>query len=254
MAQDLDSEDKRKLHTEINQIEQQRFTLTTIAVTLFGVVTAWLIPRDPSNLGDSVGSFVCAGSAFLQILLLVVFLVNHKFRIVVRAIACYLKIRGASAWEHHWGKFRGEGDYGYSGWQTGLFIALVVFAASWPVALGKLYSLDLEPLAGIEAAIGTGVVCVLTMILLGFFGWGERDRKVEGRWKEILEQLAPVHMTQAEISGISPFFIVSHVPSALSFYRDWLGFEITFQGPSPDDIFFGIVRRTVRRSCSRTLE
>ncbi|HEV7427134.1 MAG TPA: VOC family protein [Thermoanaerobaculia bacterium] len=50
-------------------------------------------------------------------------------------------------------------------------------------------------------------------------------------------------MTQAEISAISPFFIVSDVPAALSFYRDRLGFEITFQGPAPDDIFFGIVRR-----------
>ena len=50
-------------------------------------------------------------------------------------------------------------------------------------------------------------------------------------------------MTPAEISGISPFFIVSHVPSSLSFYRDRLGFDITFQGPDPDDIFFGIVRR-----------
>ena len=50
-------------------------------------------------------------------------------------------------------------------------------------------------------------------------------------------------MTQAEIFGISPFFIVRHVPSSLSFYRDRLGFEITFQGPEPDDIFFGIVRR-----------
>ena len=50
-------------------------------------------------------------------------------------------------------------------------------------------------------------------------------------------------MTQAEISSIAPFFIVSHVPSSLSFYRDRLGFEITFQGPDPEDIFFGIVRR-----------
>jgi catechol 2,3-dioxygenase-like lactoylglutathione lyase family enzyme len=49
-------------------------------------------------------------------------------------------------------------------------------------------------------------------------------------------------MTQAEISGISPFFIVSDAPSALSFYRDRLGFEITFQGPA-DEPFFGIVRR-----------
>ena len=50
-------------------------------------------------------------------------------------------------------------------------------------------------------------------------------------------------MTQAQITGISPFFIVSHLPSSLSFYRDRLGFEITFQGPSDDDLFFGIVCR-----------
>src|SRR5438552_14238436 len=50
-------------------------------------------------------------------------------------------------------------------------------------------------------------------------------------------------MTKPEISGIAPFFIVNNVPAALAFYRDRLGFEITFQGPEPDDIFFGIVRR-----------
>ena len=50
-------------------------------------------------------------------------------------------------------------------------------------------------------------------------------------------------MTQAEISAISPFFIVNDVPTSLAFYRDQLGFEITFEGPDPDDIFFGIVRR-----------
>jgi catechol 2,3-dioxygenase-like lactoylglutathione lyase family enzyme len=50
-------------------------------------------------------------------------------------------------------------------------------------------------------------------------------------------------VTRAAISGISPFFIVRHVPSSLAFYRDRLGFEVTFEGPDPDDIFFGIVRR-----------
>ena len=33
------------------------------------------------------------------------------------------------------------------------------------------------------------------------------------------------------------------VPSTLAFYRDRLGFDVTFQGPEPDDIFFGIVER-----------
>jgi len=49
-------------------------------------------------------------------------------------------------------------------------------------------------------------------------------------------------MARAEISGVSPLFIVKDVPTTLAFYRDRLGFEITFQGP-PDDVFFGIVRR-----------
>src|ERR1043166_9547925 len=50
-------------------------------------------------------------------------------------------------------------------------------------------------------------------------------------------------MTKTEISSIAPFFIVKNVPVALEFYRDRLGFDIAFQGPEPDDIFFGIVRR-----------
>ena len=50
-------------------------------------------------------------------------------------------------------------------------------------------------------------------------------------------------MVTPAITGIAPFFIVRNVPAALAFYRDRLGFEITFQGPEPDDIFFGIVER-----------
>lgn len=50
-------------------------------------------------------------------------------------------------------------------------------------------------------------------------------------------------MSRPTINCIAPCFIVRNVPEALAFYRDYLGFEITFQGPSEDDIFFGIVER-----------
>jgi catechol 2,3-dioxygenase-like lactoylglutathione lyase family enzyme len=50
-------------------------------------------------------------------------------------------------------------------------------------------------------------------------------------------------MATPEIGSAAPLFIVRNVPAALAFYRDRLGFEITFQGPEPDDIFFGIVQR-----------
>lgn len=52
-----------------------------------------------------------------------------------------------------------------------------------------------------------------------------------------------VHHDAVDISGIAPLFIVRNVPAALAFYRDQLGFDITFQGPEPEDIFFGIVQR-----------
>ena len=50
-------------------------------------------------------------------------------------------------------------------------------------------------------------------------------------------------MTGPQISCVAPLFIVRDVPAALAFYRDRLGFAITFQGPEPSDIFFGIVER-----------
>ena len=49
-------------------------------------------------------------------------------------------------------------------------------------------------------------------------------------------------MTRPDIGSISPFFIVRDVAKTLGFYRDRLGFEVTFQGFG-DDLFFGIVRR-----------
>src|SRR5258705_6800874 len=50
-------------------------------------------------------------------------------------------------------------------------------------------------------------------------------------------------MINPDFWGTGLFFVAKKAPAALLFYRDRLGFEITFQGPDPDDIFFGIVQR-----------
>lgn len=50
-------------------------------------------------------------------------------------------------------------------------------------------------------------------------------------------------LTKPELGGASPLFIVRNVPATLAFYRDKLGFDVTFKGPEPTDIFFGIVQR-----------
>ena len=48
-------------------------------------------------------------------------------------------------------------------------------------------------------------------------------------------------MARPAIGGISPFFIVSDLAATLAFYRDLLGFEVTFEAPA--DPYFAIVER-----------
>jgi catechol 2,3-dioxygenase-like lactoylglutathione lyase family enzyme len=48
-------------------------------------------------------------------------------------------------------------------------------------------------------------------------------------------------MTQTAIASISPFFIVRHVPAALAFYCERLGFEMVHQEPEHEP-FFAIVQ------------
>jgi len=47
---------------------------------------------------------------------------------------------------------------------------------------------------------------------------------------------------RAALSAISPLFVVSDLQQALRFYRERLGFEVTYQAPAPDP-FFAIVAR-----------
>jgi len=49
-------------------------------------------------------------------------------------------------------------------------------------------------------------------------------------------------MTRPVINGIAPFFIVRNAAAAAAFYRDKLGFDVTYQLPEHDP-FFAIVCR-----------
>ncbi|HEY3948441.1 VOC family protein [Phenylobacterium sp.] len=49
-------------------------------------------------------------------------------------------------------------------------------------------------------------------------------------------------MTRAATPAISPFFVVSDVRRSIAFYRDRLGFEVTFQQPDEEPFFAIVVR------------
>ncbi|HVX42610.1 MAG TPA: VOC family protein [Mycobacteriales bacterium] len=46
----------------------------------------------------------------------------------------------------------------------------------------------------------------------------------------------------AQLNSVSPFFIVSDLQRAVNFYRDRLGFAVTYSGPDGDP-FFAVIRR-----------
>jgi catechol 2,3-dioxygenase-like lactoylglutathione lyase family enzyme len=49
-------------------------------------------------------------------------------------------------------------------------------------------------------------------------------------------------MSKADISSVSPFFIVRDTGASMDFYTSKLGFEVTYQQPE-ENPFFGIVAR-----------
>jgi catechol 2,3-dioxygenase-like lactoylglutathione lyase family enzyme len=49
-------------------------------------------------------------------------------------------------------------------------------------------------------------------------------------------------MTRARTAAISPCFVVSDVERTIAFYRDKLGFEVTFEQPKGDPFFAILVR------------
>ena len=46
----------------------------------------------------------------------------------------------------------------------------------------------------------------------------------------------------AQLAHIAPFFIVRNLTPAIAFYKDRLGFQVTFLGP-PDDPYFAMLQR-----------
>jgi hypothetical protein len=129
------TEDQRKLHAEINQIVNQRFIVITAAITLFGVVFAWMLQKLPSKAGDPLGFFPFVLSVVLSLLLFGLYIVNHILKGTLRIISSYLGETRASNWELDWIEFRRENYFGYTKAQTVIFLILNLFALISPLLL-----------------------------------------------------------------------------------------------------------------------
>jgi hypothetical protein len=178
-------EDRRKLHTEINQLINQRFLVTTVAITAFGVVMGMLAPRIPPTLSTGVGGFVFLVSTVLSLILFSLFLLSHYCKGMIRVYSTYLILKNASDWEVDWEKFRSHNYVGYTIPQTIVFLMLNAITSAFPFLISRVFSVPCEPTIGLIALLAVGGLTELLMLGMGFWKWFDREDKAKLHWKAL---------------------------------------------------------------------
>lgn len=180
------TEDVRKIHAEVNQLVQQRFSLTTLAITVYGLVTAWLIPRQHPDAGATLDGFTILGSILLLMLLFLLYLTGHLLVGMIRVLTIYLAETGASGWEKDFASFRAGSDYwGYTKPHTIVFMILGLLATGFTPTLTVLYRLRWEPVVGYVALLCAFILYELLLWSMGFKRIFTRDQWVRARWHSL---------------------------------------------------------------------
>ncbi len=180
-------EDTRKLNLEVNQIVNQRLTLTTLGLTLFGVIIAWLIPKEQYLVG-AVSAFVYAAISLLLVTLFVLFLLTYHLSSMLRLFTSYLRATEASGWEQDWKQYRRRFSYfGYTKPQALLFLLLGFVSAAFPILLAHLYNLN-SRLWGVVSCLVTGAAYITFVYGMGMRGWFGDEDTMYKHWMELKDE------------------------------------------------------------------
>jgi len=183
-------EDKRKLHAEINQLVNQRFVLTTISITVFGIMGAWMVPNNIPGKIEPIGAFCFAVASLLLIVLFLLFILSYCLCTMIRNISTYMVITGQSGWEEDWVKFRQTESYiGYTKPQGVIFIILGILSVGFPFVLWAVYPFSLEPRGGVILTIVLGALYCIFIYGIAIEGWFSPEKLIKSKWEEIKKVL-----------------------------------------------------------------
>ncbi|MBI5963109.1 MAG: hypothetical protein HY863_06525 [Chloroflexi bacterium] len=179
-------EDIQKIHAEVNQIVNQRLSLATLAVTVFGALVAWLIPKSTPSAGSEVGAFIYGATILLLLVLFSLFLLAHHLTYMLRIYTTYLDESNASNWEKDWSAYRARFKYvGYTKPQALIFLILGILSAIFPFLLALVYSLNFEPKIGAIVCVLAGGLYAIFVSGMGFWKWFAKEDEMRQRWKKL---------------------------------------------------------------------
>jgi len=160
--------------------------LTTLAVTVFGAMIAWLIPRDLPAQGSALGAFVFIASTLLTLVLFALFLLTHQLTEMLRIFTTYLDETDVSNWEKDWSAYRSQFRYlGYTRPQAMIFLLLGIISSGFPFLLWVAYTVELEPRAGAISCIVIGILYAVFVCGMGLSKWFAKESKIRRKWKKL---------------------------------------------------------------------
>jgi hypothetical protein len=214
--------DIQKIHTEINQIVNQRYLITALAVTIFGVIGAWLFPQQFSVIDQNSISISFFGLIVLVLILIILFSVNINLKQMLRCLTAYLIKSDNSIWEKHWQIYRREKKYTYTKGIALIFSFLGIITLLYPFFIGFYngsinFSLhiDITKLNLIFIVYSSFIGFYFALIIMtSLFGMFDNEDSELRKWDEILNRgnsmvrqvSRPINTNNPELSDWISFF------------------------------------------------
>jgi hypothetical protein len=183
-------EDQRKLHAEVNQINNQRFLLTTLALTISGVALNWILPKQTPPA--AIGAFEFSVATLLSLTVVALFLFSQFLRGNLRIYTTYLAETSTSAWEADFADFRRSGHLWFGFSELPLFMCIIALSTLAPFLLSYIFWVPIQAHCVVKAVdLAVGVAGITTVYLMGFKGYGRPDEKIAKLWKKLNEPPSP---------------------------------------------------------------
>ena len=200
--------DLRKIHSEINQIVSQRFSLTTTAIVAFATICGWATAAEKNAPSDP--NFLALMGMLLLLVLTALYVYFMMLRGMMRILTIYLIEKYASPWETDWQEFRrlrGFDDYqGYSVAGTLIFQFLGLLTIAFLGALWYAKGGWHLPFPLIFAVPGASFV-IYEIAIYRTTKRREKDSKdmrISRHWKQVLRFRPLVRTERAEGSKTRP--------------------------------------------------
>lgn len=181
--------DVSHIQSEIRQLRNQQFLVSTAALTLFGIVATWLFRKGPVNSGDQLSRI--ALETILIILLFFLFYWGWRLRNLIIILSTYLRVQEWSYWERDYTEFTKGRYISQIGLQSLIFFLLGLFLLADFLITSIPAQWDQQASYMFGFACTLHVAYMVLVIGMGFGEWFFSREGVEHRWRKIMGQHHP---------------------------------------------------------------